>query len=175
VCLQFGRRCFFLLHFLFCQHKRIKIFFCVVKCHSNFSVMSDFGFSILDIGRKIVTFAIHFFFSHANLKGRYFHQKAFLVSGLIICLGSLGLQHATANLELCKYCSLCQWAQFWKDTTGYDIDYDTSVYTPFGNLPKFTSFLLSIDILVNISSSLWSYHSRSVVTRCTYFCKIKIM
>lgn len=80
-------------------------FFGIVKRHSNFSAMSDFSFSILDIRSKIVTFAIQFFFSHANLKGRYFHQKAFPVSGLIICLGSLGVEHVTASLELCKYCN----------------------------------------------------------------------
>lgn len=115
------------------------------------------------------------FFSHANLKGRYFHQKAFLVSGLIICLGSLGLQHVTANLELCKYCSVCQWVRFWKDTIGYAIDDGTSVYMPSRNPSKFTRFLLSIAILVSVLSSLWSYHARSVVTRCIYFFKLKIM
>lgn len=151
--LQFERRLFFPLNpFLFSQLKRIKIYF--VKCHSNFSVISDFNFSILDSRRKIVNFTIHFFFSHANLNGRYFHQKAFLVSCLIVCLRSLGPQHVTVNLGLCKFCTACQWLQLQKETMGCAIGNGTSVHTPSRNPIKFTRFLLSKAILTNALSIL---------------------
>lgn len=160
VWLQFERRLFFPLNpFLFSQHKRIKIHF--VKRHSNSSVMSDFNFSVLDIRRKIVIFAIHFFFSHANLNGRYFHQKAFLVSCLIVCLRSLGPQHVTVNLGLYKFCTACQRLQFQKETTGCAICNGTSVHTPSRNPLKFTRLLQSKAILTNLSI-LWIYQSISV-------------